>query len=102
MFDEGRYFDVFAEYAKAGPDDTCIRLTIWNRGPDAAELARAPDGLVPQHLDVGLHLRGELLGKAAPAGARGESHYRFASHARRFQLRDRYARAVAFHGKRNE
>ena len=42
LFDEGRYFDVFAEYAKAGPDDTCIRLTVCNRGPEAATLHLLP------------------------------------------------------------
>jgi len=36
VFDENRYFDVFAEYAKDGPDDILIRLTIANRGPDEA------------------------------------------------------------------
>ena len=36
---ENRYFDVFVEYAKAGPDDLLIQYTIVNRGPDAA----APD-----------------------------------------------------------
>src|SRR5581483_10329562 len=42
IFDQGRYFDIFAEYAKAGPDDTCIRLTICNRGPEAAPLDVLP------------------------------------------------------------
>jgi len=42
VFGEGRYFDVFVEYAKAGPDDTCIRLTICNRGPEAAEVHVLP------------------------------------------------------------
>ncbi len=32
VFDGGRYFDVIAEYAKAGPDDLCIRVTVVNRG----------------------------------------------------------------------
>ena len=36
IFDESRYFDVQAEYAKAGPNDICIKLTISNRGPEAA------------------------------------------------------------------
>ena len=34
--DESRYFDVTVEYAKAGPDDVLIRITVANRGPDAA------------------------------------------------------------------
>jgi len=35
-FDEDRYFDVFVEYAKAGPDDLLMLVTVHNRGPDAA------------------------------------------------------------------
>jgi hypothetical protein len=42
VFAERRYFDVIAEYAKAGPDDILIRLTIENRGPDAAPLRLLP------------------------------------------------------------
>ncbi|HTX21512.1 MAG TPA: hypothetical protein VMD27_06625 [Candidatus Aquilonibacter sp.] len=38
IFNENRYFDVFAEYAKNSPDDILIRLTVANRGPDAATL----------------------------------------------------------------
>src|SRR5471032_2121680 len=41
-FDENRYFDVEVEYAKAGPDDTLIRITATNRGPDAAVLHLLP------------------------------------------------------------
>jgi hypothetical protein len=36
IFDDDRYFDVFVEYAKAGPDDVLMQLTIYNRGPDEA------------------------------------------------------------------
>jgi hypothetical protein len=42
IFDDNRYFDVFVEYAKAGPDDTLIRITAHNRGPDAAVLHLLP------------------------------------------------------------
>ena len=41
-FDEGRYFDVQAEYAKGGPDDVLVRVTVSNRGPDAAPLDLLP------------------------------------------------------------
>src|ERR1700677_4147008 len=34
IFNEGRYFDVAMEYAKASPDDILIRLRIHNRGPE--------------------------------------------------------------------
>jgi hypothetical protein len=37
-FDEDRYFDVFVEYAKASEDDVLVRITIENRGPEAAPL----------------------------------------------------------------
>ncbi|MDB5305493.1 MAG: uncharacterized protein JWM97_3042, partial [Phycisphaerales bacterium] len=42
VFEGDRYFDVTAEYAKNSPDDILIKLTIDNRGPDAAELHLLP------------------------------------------------------------
>ncbi|TWT49139.1 Mannosyl oligosaccharide glucosidase [Rubripirellula amarantea] len=42
IFDESRYFDVVAEYAKGGPDDVLIRLSITNRGPQPAVLHLLP------------------------------------------------------------
>jgi hypothetical protein len=42
VFDEDRYFDVFAEYAKASENDILIRLTIANRGPEKATLHLLP------------------------------------------------------------
>src|SRR5882762_9817200 len=42
IFDDDRYFDVFVEYAKGGPDDILVRITTVNRGPDAAELHLLP------------------------------------------------------------
>jgi hypothetical protein len=36
IFDERRYFDVFVEYAKSEPDDLLMRVTVHNRGPEAA------------------------------------------------------------------
>jgi hypothetical protein len=41
-FDDDRYFDVFVEYAKAAPEDIAIRVTVWNRGPEAAPLRVLP------------------------------------------------------------
>ncbi len=38
LFDGDRYFDVFVEYAKAGPRDILARVTVVNRGPEAARL----------------------------------------------------------------
>jgi hypothetical protein len=42
VFDDGRYFDVFIEYAKAAPDDIVIRITATNRGRQAAPLHVLP------------------------------------------------------------
>ncbi len=42
VFDQNRYFDVFVEYAKNGPDDILIRITVCNRGPDVATIHMLP------------------------------------------------------------
>jgi hypothetical protein len=42
VFNDDRYFDVFVEYAKAGPEDILVRITAANRGPDAAEIHLLP------------------------------------------------------------
>jgi hypothetical protein len=42
IFDDDRYFDVFVEYAKAAPDDILMRVTIHNRGPEAATIHVLP------------------------------------------------------------
>ena len=42
VFAEDRYFDVFVEYAKADVDDILIRISVTNRGPDAAPLHVLP------------------------------------------------------------
>jgi hypothetical protein len=42
IFDDERYFDLVVEYAKATPTDILIRLTIANRGPQAAEIHMLP------------------------------------------------------------
>ena len=42
IFDESRYFDVCAEYAKGSPNDLLIRITVSNRGPESATLHLLP------------------------------------------------------------
>ena len=42
VFDENRYFDVFAEYAKGAANDILIRITVENRGPHKATLHLLP------------------------------------------------------------
>jgi hypothetical protein len=36
VFEEGRYFDVVIEYAKQEGEDLCIKVEVFNRGPDSA------------------------------------------------------------------
>jgi len=42
VFHENRYFDIVIEYAKADDSDILIRVTVTNRGPDAAPLHVLP------------------------------------------------------------
>jgi hypothetical protein len=42
VFHDDRYFDIVVEHAKAGPDDICIRIEAFNRGPEDAELHVLP------------------------------------------------------------
>ena len=42
VFDDGRYWDVFVEYAKADPRTSSCRMTVANRGPDEATLHVLP------------------------------------------------------------
>ncbi len=42
VFKDDRYFDVFVEYAKEGPEDILVRITAANRGPVPAEVHLLP------------------------------------------------------------
>ncbi len=42
VFAEDRYWAVTLDYAKAGPTDLCLRITVDNRGPEAASLHVLP------------------------------------------------------------
>ncbi|MEO6774989.1 MAG: glucosidase [Kofleriaceae bacterium] len=42
IFDEHRYFDVVVEYAKAAANDLLMRITVHNRGPEAARIDVLP------------------------------------------------------------
>ncbi len=42
VFDDDRYFDVVVEYARAEVDDILMRVTVHNRGPDAAKIHLLP------------------------------------------------------------
>jgi hypothetical protein len=42
VLEGSRYFDVFAEYAKASPDDLLVKITVANRGPEEAVVHLLP------------------------------------------------------------
>jgi len=42
VFAADRYFDVFVEFAKADPEDICIRVEVINRGPEPAPIYVLP------------------------------------------------------------
>src|SRR5438093_5239748 len=42
VFNDNRYFDIAAEYAKAAPDDILIRITATKHGPGSAALHLLP------------------------------------------------------------
>ena len=42
IFDGDRYWEITADYAKAAPDDLCIRVTVRNAGPDEQTIELLP------------------------------------------------------------
>lgn len=63
LFDNGRYFDVFTEYAKAAEEDICIRITVCNRSTEPAPITLLPTlwcrnlwsfGLLPEKPQISL------------------------------------------------
>jgi len=42
IFDDGRYWQIEVAYAKAAPDDVCVRLRARNAGPETARLHVLP------------------------------------------------------------
>jgi len=85
IFDGDRYWAVTVDYAKAGPDDLCMRIQVHNRGPEQATVhvlptlwfrntwawGRPGQDSVPrvEAGSGGLAARHERLGRLTPAGA---------------------------------
>ena len=96
VFDDDRYFDVFVEYAKAGPDDVLVRITAANRGPEAA----------PLHLLPTLWFRNTwALGRRCSTAHPGRLRRRdrcLARRAGRLRARSRRTARAAVHRERDE
>jgi hypothetical protein len=67
VFVEDRYFDVFVEYAKADVEDILIKITVTNRGPEAANLRVLPTIWFRNTWSWGNRARRPKLHKARPA-----------------------------------
>ena len=61
VFDDNQYFDVFVEYAKAGPNDILVKITAENRGSNDAPLHVLPTLLFRNTWDHNEHSQKPIL-----------------------------------------
>ena len=57
VFDDNRYFDVFVEYAKADPEDICIRIEVVQSRAGRRSHTCVAAALVSKHLELGIRAR---------------------------------------------
>jgi hypothetical protein len=67
LFEDGRYFDVTLEHAKASPDDLCLLITVRNHGPEAAPLVLLPTIWFANTWSWGRRGEGYLSGDGKPS-----------------------------------
>jgi hypothetical protein len=72
VFDGGRYFDVYVEYAKAGPEDILVRISVANRGPEAARIHLLPTVWFRNTWSWGKNVQRPVLMKDSAASVRLE------------------------------
>jgi glycogen debranching enzyme len=76
VFAGNRYWAITADYAKAGPTDVCVRITVANRGPREATLHVLPTLWFRNTWSWGLPGRGD------PPTITGEGHRLVGEHQR--------------------
>lgn len=74
IFDDDCYFDVFVEYAKEGPEDVLIRITVHNRGPETARLRLLPTLLFRNTWSWGVSDQKPLLSEVSPNTIHADHH----------------------------
>jgi Mannosylglycerate hydrolase MGH1-like glycoside hydrolase domain/Glycosyl hydrolase family 63 C-terminal domain len=67
VFNDNRYFDVFVEYAKADTEDILVKITVANRGPEAANIRLLPTVWFRNAWSWGGHERRPELHQARPS-----------------------------------
>jgi len=67
VIDEDRYFDVFVEYAKADVEDILIKITVTNRGSEAANLRVLPTVWFRNNWSWGSRAQRPRMHEARPA-----------------------------------
>src|SRR5438132_3653790 len=73
VFDDDRYFDVFVEYAKADPEDICIRIEVFNRGPEDAQVHVLPQLWFRNRWSWGPEPKAQPIIRPGPAGKKFKS-----------------------------
>ena len=97
VFDEDRYFDVFVEYAKEGPEDVLVQGHRPQPRAGGGPAARAADAVVPEHVVVGRR-RSEAVAAPSRAGRRA----RVTRRARRVLAVVRRRAGAALHREREQ
>jgi hypothetical protein len=118
VFNDNRYFDVMAEYAKVDPDDILIKITVTNRGPEPADCyvlpslwfrntwswgyPNGPMGDLPQKPH--LCQIGKATGAAAVQArhAAAGNYYLYAEKAQRFLFTDNETNVARFGNPSND
>ena len=94
VFEGNKYFDVYVEYAKEGPEDICIKITVHNRSDETADLVMIPNLWYRNLWDFGVVNQLPLISKLnlnqKGFGGVKASHYRIGDYFLYFDEPDEY------------
>jgi Glycosyl hydrolase family 63 C-terminal domain len=88
VFSDNRYFDVFVEYAKADVEDILIRITAFNRAPEAAALHLLPQLWFRNTWSWGRDLRRPMVRKGPSVAGRPSVELQHFQYGKRWFLCD--------------
>ena len=94
VFEENKYFDVYVEYAKEGPEDICIKITVHNRAEEAADVVMVPNLWFRNLWDFGVIDKVPIISKLKLEqhgfGGVKASHHRIGDYFLYFEEPDKY------------